>query len=94
MISSSATYEEGTVLIGMAYNKNKVKISARVVGKQGRNLKDILEKTIISFKNNHPETEAKAGGHQFAAGCLIEKEKEAPFIEELKKTLEIEIVKI
>ncbi len=94
MISASATYEEGTILIGMAYNQNKIKISARIVGKQGRNLKDILEKTITSFKNNHPETEAKVGGHQFAAGCLIEKEKEVPFIEELKKTLEIEIVKI
>ena len=94
MISSSATYEEGTILIGMAYNKNKIKISARIVGKRGRNLKDILEKTIISFKNNHPETEARAGGHQFAAGCFIEKEKEEHFINELKKTLEIEIVKI
>jgi RecJ-like exonuclease len=94
MISSSATYEEGTILIGMAYNKNKIKISARIVGKKGRNLKDILEKTITSFKNNYPETGAMARGHQFAAGCFIERGNEEQFIKELKKTLEIEIIKI
>jgi len=94
MISSSATYEEGTILVGMAYNKDKIKVSARIVGKEGRNLKDVLEKTVISFKNNFPGAKVKVGGHQFAAGCLVEKEKENGFIEELKKNLEVEILRI
>ncbi|MFH1237886.1 MAG: DHH family phosphoesterase [archaeon] len=94
MLSSSSVYDEGTILIGMAYNKDKIKVSARIVGHEGRNLKEMLERTVISFKDNHPQTMAEVGGHHFAAGCLIEKSKELEFIEALKKTLEIEIIKI
>jgi single-stranded-DNA-specific exonuclease len=94
MLSSSPTYKEGTILIGMAYNEDKIKVSARIVGHEGRNLKEILEKTIINFKTENPETTAEVGGHQFAAGCMIEKEKEKQFVEALKKELEIEIVKL
>lgn len=94
MLSSSPTYDEGTILIGMAYNEDKIKVSARIVGHEGRNLKEVLEKTVISFKTDNPETIAEVGGHHFAAGCLVEKEKETLFIEALKKELEIEIVKI
>jgi len=94
MLSSSPTYTEGTILIGMAYNEDKIKVSARIVGSEGRNLKEVLEKTVIAFKTENPKTIAEVGGHHFAAGCLIEKEKESLFIEALKKELEIEIVKI
>lgn len=94
MISSSAKYPNGTVLIGMAYNGDKIKISARINGRDGRNLKEALEKTVNSFKKKHPETTAEVGGHHYAAGCLIEKEKEKEFIEILKETLEIEVVKV
>jgi len=94
MLSSSPIYEEGTILIGMAYNKDKIKVSARIVGREGRNLKEVLEKTVTEFKSKNPKTIAEVGGHHFAAGCLIEKEKESSFIETLRKELEIEIVKI
>ena len=94
MLSSSPTYTEGTILIGMAYNEDKIKISARIVGQEGRNLKEVLEKTITTFKDKNPESSAEVGGHNFAAGCLIEKEKESSFIETLKKELEIEIMKV
>jgi len=94
MLSSSPTYDEGTILIGMAYNKDKIKVSARIVGHEGRNLKEVLEKTVVKFKGNNPETIAEVGGHHFAAGCLVEKDKEFSFIETLKKELEIEIVKV
>ncbi|MFH1451962.1 MAG: DHH family phosphoesterase [archaeon] len=94
MLSSSPTYEEGTVLIGMAYDKDKLKVSARIVGRNGRNLKEVLEKTVISFKDQHPESLAEVGGHKFAAGCLIDKDQEVSFIETLKKNLEIEIIKV
>ena len=94
MLSSSPTYTEGTILIGMAYNENKIKVSARIVGHKGRNLKEVLEKTIVSFRTQNPKTIAEVGGHHFAAGCLIEKDKESSFIETLKKELEVEIVKV
>ena len=90
ILSSGINYEEGTILIGMAYSQDKVKVSARIVGKHGRNLKEVLEKTITLFKNNNVEV----GGHKKAAGCLIEKEQEQEFIQALKENLEIEIVKI
>jgi len=94
MLSSSPTYDQGTILIGMAYNEDKIKVSARIVGHEGRNLKEVLEKTVTAFKTDNPETIAEVGGHHFAAGCLVEKEKESLFIEALKKELEIEIVKV
>ncbi len=94
MLSSSPKYEEGTILIGMAYNKDKIKVSARIVGHEGRNLKEVLEKTIITFREANPETSAEVGGHCSAAGCLIERNKESSFIDTLKKELEVEIVKV
>jgi single-stranded-DNA-specific exonuclease len=94
MISSSSSYKEGTILIGMAYNEDKIKVSARIVGRDGRNLKELMERTIIQFKKDHPSSIAEVGGHHFAAGCLVEKEKESFFLEILKRNLEIEIVKI
>jgi len=92
ILSSSINYEEGTILIGMAYNENKIKVSARIVGREGRNLKEVLEKTVVSF--NSETSKAEVGGHQMAAGCLIEKEQEKEFIENLKRNLEIEILKV
>ena len=94
MLSSSPTYEQGTILIGMAYNKDKIKVSARIVGHEGRNLKEVLEKTVTTFKGENPQTIAEVRGHHFAAGCLVEKEKESSFIETLKRELEVEIVKV
>jgi RecJ-like exonuclease len=89
ILSSSLDYKEGTVLIGMAYNQDKIKVSARVSGRKGKNLKEVLEKTILM--NN---IDAEVGGHHMAAGCLIKKEDEALFVEELRKALEIEVMKI
>jgi single-stranded-DNA-specific exonuclease len=89
ILSSSLDYKEGTVLIGMAYNQDKIKVSARIAGRKGKNLKEVLEKTIIM--NN---IDAEVGGHHMAAGCLIKKEDETRFLEELRKILEIEILKI
>jgi nanoRNase/pAp phosphatase (c-di-AMP/oligoRNAs hydrolase) len=94
MLSSSPIYKEGTILIGMAYNEDKIKVSARMAGRNGRNLKELMEKTINSFKSSNPETIAEVGGHQYAAGCLIEKEKENEFLKTLKENLEIEVMKI
>ncbi len=87
IISRSPTYEEGTIIIGLAYNEDKIKVSARITGKEGRNVREVLSKAIIPIGG-------EVGGHPKAAGGLIEKAKEAQFLQELKKVLDIELVKV
>jgi RecJ-like exonuclease len=87
IISNSSIYEEGTVVVTMAYYEDKIKVSARNVGRTGRNLRGLLE-TITNF------TGGEIGGHEHAAGCLINRVKEKEFIDLLKKNLEIELIKI
>ncbi len=87
ILSNSLIYEAGTILIGMAYYSNKIKISARNVGKSGRNIREILH-SVVS------KTGGEVGGHEFAAGCMINQDKEEEFLNLLKKHLEIELVKI
>jgi single-stranded DNA-specific DHH superfamily exonuclease len=87
----SAVYKEGTVIITMAYNKDKIKVSSRISGrdkKEGsRNLKEMMDEVIEILGG-------EAGGHKMAAGCVISKEKEEAFIELIQKKLDIEHVKI
>lgn len=87
ILSMSSTYKEGTAIVTMAQNGEKIKISARMVGRNGRNIRTILDSVV-------KEIGGESGGHAFAAGCLIEKDREKEFIDVLKKKLEIELVKI
>lgn len=87
IISNSLIYEEGTVLVGMAYYDDKIKVSARNVGRIGRNVREILNGVVDKLGG-------EVGGHEFAAGCMISQEKENEFLDSLKKQLEIELVKI
>ena len=87
ILSNSSLYEEGTIIVTMAYYENKIKVSARNVGRNGRNVREILYNVM-------KEVEGEVGGHEFAAGCLIQREDEKKFIEALKKELELEIIKI
>lgn len=87
ILSNSSIYEEGTIIITMAYYDDKIKVSSRVVGKTDRNLRELLSSVIA-------QTGGEIGGHEFAAGCMIKREKESEFIEALKKSFEIELVKI
>ncbi|MBU0957860.1 MAG: DHH family phosphoesterase [Nanoarchaeota archaeon] len=87
ILSNSSVYDEGTILIAMAYSKDKIKVSARLTGRKGRNLKEILN--IVTNKIG-----GECGGHSMAAGAIIEKEKGAEFIEAIRKTLDIETVKV
>jgi RecJ-like exonuclease len=87
ILSNSSIYEEGTIIITMAYYDNNIKVSARSVGKSGRNLREILAEATEYVGG-------EVGGHEFAAGCMIKQEKEKEFLEFLKKSLEIEMVKI
>ncbi len=86
--SSTLYYKEGTSIITMAYSdKNKIKVSARSCKRKGRNVREILEKTI-------QKTGGEIGGHAFAAGCTIPKSKEKEFLQILKRNLEFETIKI
>ncbi|MDP3986699.1 MAG: DHH family phosphoesterase, partial [Nanoarchaeota archaeon] len=89
ILSNSPMYPEGTIMITMAYYENKIKVSARICGResQGRNLREILENVIR-------DVGGETGGHELAAGCIIKKDDEEKFIEALKKHLDIEMVKI
>lgn len=87
IISNSREYDEGKAIIAMAYNQDKIKVSARMVGKCNRNIREVLNSVVEIIGG-------EVGGHQMAAGCLIKKDLEKQFIEEIKKKLEIEQIKI
>jgi len=87
ILSKSPLYEEDTIITTMAYYEDKIKVSVRNSGKNGRNVREILDLVI-------KEIGGETGGHEFAAGCMITRDKEKRFIDLLKKNLEIELVKI
>lgn len=87
IISNSLSYPEGTIIVALAYNQNKIKVSARIVGNNGKNVREVLAKATVPIGG-------EVGGHPNAAGCLIDKEKEAIFLEHLINLLELESIKI
>jgi len=91
ILSMSALYKEGTVVITMAYNEDKIKVSSRISGRgkkeKSRNLKDMLNEVTDLIGG-------EAGGHHMAAGCVISKEKEEAFIDIIQKKLDVEHIKI
>ncbi len=87
ILSNSSLYEEGTIITTMAYYDDRIKVSARSVGRSGRDIRELLASVV-------EKTGGEVGGHKFAAGCMIKQEKEKEFLEHLKKHLEIELVKI
>ncbi len=89
ILSSSSIYREETAIFALAFDETekKIKISARNVGECGRNVREILH-NIISV------TGGEVGGHEHAAGGMIDREKEQEFLECLKKNLEVEVVKV
>lgn len=91
ILSNSSVYDEGTVITTMAYYEDKIKVSARAVGRTksttGRNVREVLNSVI-------KEIGGEVGGHEFAAGCMIKRSQEKEFIDILKKNFEIELVKI
>ncbi len=87
ILSMSSVYREGTAIITMAWNQDKIKVSGRVAGRNGRNIREVLDAVVENVGG-------ESGGHPLAAGCLISREKESEFIDLLKKKLEVELVKI
>ena len=87
ILSNSSLYEEGTIITTMAYYEDKIKVSARNVGRTGRNVREILDAIVKKIGG-------EVGGHEFAAGWVINQDQEEDFIEALRKSCEIELVKI
>ncbi|MBU0958998.1 MAG: DHH family phosphoesterase [Nanoarchaeota archaeon] len=87
ILSYSPEYTEGTIITTMAYYEDKIKVSSRSVGKNGRNVREILSNIIN-------QVGGEVGGHEFAAGCILKQDKEEEFIQLLKKNLEIEMIKV
>lgn len=92
IMSMSAMYKEGTIMITMAYNQDKIKVSSRICGRGkiadcARNLKQVMDEITDLLGG-------ESGGHKMAAGCVIAKDKEEAFIDLVKKKLDIEIVKV
>lgn len=90
ILSFSSVYKEGTIIIAMAYNEEKIKVSTRMAGrgnKSSRNLKELLDSVTNTLGG-------QCGGHRMAAGCVIDKDDEEKFIELVKKKLEFEVVKV
>ncbi len=90
ILSFSSVYKQGTIIIAMAYNGNKIKVSTRMAGrkpKSNRNLKQLMD-SIIQIIGG------ESGGHQIAAGCTIKKEHEDKFINLIKRKLDVEVVKV
>ncbi len=87
IISNSPTYSEGTIIVALAYNEDKIKVSARIAGRNGRNVRDVLNQVVVPLGG-------EVGGHPAAAGCLLSRHQEEAFIAELQKVLEIELVKV
>jgi len=87
ILANSSLYEDGTVIITLASDEDKIKISARTVGRKGRNAREVLANVI-------EKTGGEVGGHEFAAGAIMSQEKEAEFLNLIKKSFEIEIIKV
>jgi len=87
ILSNSSLYEDGTIITTMAYYDDNIKVSVRIVGKNGRNLREMLNKVIEQIGG-------EVGGHKFAAGCHFSQTKEQEFIDTLKKNLEVEVIKV
>ena len=91
ILSMSALYKEGTVVITMAYNADKIKVSSRISGRgkkaETRNLKEMMNEVTDLIGG-------ESGGHKMAAGCIISKEKEEAFIDIIQKKLDVGYVKI
>ena len=84
IISYSSEYTQGTMIIALAYNEDKIKVSARIAGREGRNVREVLSQVVVPLGG-------EVGGHPKAAGCLISRDKEELFISELKRVLDTEI---
>jgi len=79
IVAGSALHEEGTLIMGIAKDEENqvMKVSARIAGKKGKNVRELLSRIMLDF-------EGEVGGHEFAAGCSIPLDKTGEFIKKVK----------
>ena len=90
IISRSGIYNEGQILISLAYNlEGNIKVSSRISGYNinNINLKEILENICKGLN-------AEIGGHTEAAGAIINQTDELQFIKNAKEYFNKNIVTI
>lgn len=87
ILSHSPLYPEGMMIVALAYDRERIKVSARLAGRKGQNVREVLHRAVVPVGG-------EVGGHPNAAGCLIPKEKEKEFLGELKKVLDLEVVSV
>ena len=88
ILINSINKNQCTIIVGMAYKGNFIKVSARISeNNEEKNAREILNEIVKKIGG-------ECGGHKKAAGCIISKENEEKFIEILKKRLEVEVIKI
>ncbi len=90
IISFSRVYKEGTIIIGMAYNENRIKISTRIAGRNTKSVHNLKE--LMNYVTDLLGGES--GGHRQAAGCTIKREDEQKFIDLIQRKLEFELIKV
>ena len=98
ILSNSKVYDPGTIIVTMAndtQNPEKVKVSARNVkdlsdeNNNAKNVREVLNDVVKGLPG-----EAEVGGHEHAAGAIIDKEQEQKFMNTLKEKLEIQKVNV
>jgi single-stranded-DNA-specific exonuclease len=84
ILSKSQDIEKNTFILSLARNNDDTtKISLRIVGNPDNiNLKDIIENIITRIAHG------SSGGHSFAAGAVIDSDKEELFIKAAEDVLE------
>lgn len=80
ILLNSNLVDNNKPIFGIAKDKGRLKISARVLPEIGINLKEILTEVIQDW-------EGEAGGHELAAGAYIPEGKEKEFINRVDKLL-------
>jgi single-stranded DNA-specific DHH superfamily exonuclease len=81
MLARSDNHHKGKIIVSLAEEKNKIKISARYIGKKKIEMRILMEEATKRIK------ESSYGGHKNAAGALIKKDQKEKFLETLEEIL-------
>jgi single-stranded-DNA-specific exonuclease len=88
ILSKSQDIEKNTFILSLARNNDDTtKVSLRIVGNPDDvNLKDVIEQIILKISHG------SSGGHSFAAGAVIDTDKEEVFLNAASEVLEAIVI--
>jgi len=88
ILSKSNEFPDKTFILGLAYTKDKIKVSIRITGMNtGIDLKAIISEIV-------KRSGGEAGGHNNAAGAILQRNQEEAFIAAAQEIFEKQIEKI